>query len=156
MRRVFVIIFVLFSAVGCASDRFDWPKTYPVNWRFGELSAKEQEIYLATLDWMQHTWEKWDWPLPRKIYVELLGGDAPPDLLSRLSFPDYTVDVGSGYRHGRGVRFDIGKIAMSGPDEAIVQGGFLFGSVGGEWGEFRLVKRAGKWIVLGRTVTICS
>lgn len=118
----------------------------------------DQEIYLAVLERMFSRWESYGprLGLPVRYYIELQGSDAPPDLLAALRSHGYSVFPGSDYRHGSGVRLSLDEIQRQGRLDATVYGGYLFGSVGGEWGPFVLALKDGKWEVTSWVVDLAS
>lgn len=149
MARSFLAAIICLLTLGCASEHFDWPRSYPVNWRFGDLPPSEREVYLATLEWMMDEWGARD----VTIYIQLFDSDPPADLLAQFSSKGYQVDVASRYRHGRGIQFEVGKVRLIGHDIAEVPCGYLYGSLAGHWGDLTLTKRAGKWQVRNWTQT---
>jgi hypothetical protein len=149
MNRLFLAAIFCLSTLGCSSQHFGWPKTYPVNWRFADLSASEREIYSATIDWMMNKWGSKE----TMIFIQLFDADPPADLLAQFSSRGYKVDVGSRYRHGRGLEFDVGKVRFPGSGTAVVPCGYLYADLAGHWGDLTLTKRSGKWKVREWTQT---
>jgi hypothetical protein len=80
--------------------------------------------------------------------LSLGGSDAPEDLLKRLSTEGYVVEPGFRYREKHGILCSAEVVHFLSASKASVRGGYLFGSLGGEWGPFILEKRHGIWTIV--------
>jgi hypothetical protein len=141
-----MVALVLAAAMwaGCAAP--DLPKPPPR--AFSAWPAEEQRIYEAVFQHMFAHWHGHAGNLPERFFLRIGSFDAPDDLLARLMAQGYTVAPAYRYRHGRGFLCSAEAIRFNSPTRATVRGGYLFGLLGGEWGPFILVKRAGEWRVV--------
>jgi hypothetical protein len=114
---------------------------------FSAYPLEQQQIYDALFAHMFAQCRK-SFDAPERFFLKLDGFDAPDDLLARFTAQGYTVVPGYRYKHDRGVRCSADAIRLDSPIRATVYRGYLFGPLGGEWGQFVLVEREGKWTIV--------
>jgi hypothetical protein len=117
---------------------------------FASLEQEDRAIYTAVLEAMYTRWESYGpyLGLPKTYFISIQQKDAPNDLLESWKQKGRDVHPGSVYRHGLGVSLSLQAIERDGDQRAKVEGGYLFGDLGGEWGPFLLSRENGAWKVL--------
>jgi len=142
------LLFAMMFMVACAPLEPQKPAPHA----FGTLPSEEQQIYLALYRHMFAHWQQNKFSIPTHFYISLQGSDAPEDLLKRLSAEGYVVEPGFRYRERHGILCSTEMVHFQSPSRASVRGGYLFGSLGGEWGPFILEKRHGIWTIISWNV----
>ncbi|HEY6205741.1 MAG TPA: hypothetical protein VIW21_06200 [Chthoniobacterales bacterium] len=142
----------LLAQLGCAGSE---PRK-PAPQSFASLPAEDQQVYVALFRYMFAHWQQNPYKIPTRFYVSLRGFDAPADLLSQFKAEHYIVGPAYRYREGSGVLCSAEIINFESKSKAVVHGGYLYGSVGGEWGAFVLEKRAGFWRVISWKVEVLA
>jgi hypothetical protein len=143
--RHFIAVIGIVALSACATAPQTPVATAPP---FATFSSEQQAIYDAVFHHMFAYCRERKFDGRERFFLKLDGHDAPADLLQHYQQQGYDVLAGSHYRHGRGTECSVGKIERSSNSRARVYGGYLFGPVGGEWGNFQLKKEKGKWKVI--------
>jgi hypothetical protein len=99
-------------------------------------------------------WKGHQFNFPEQFFLTLQEQDVGSSLLEQFQAEGHPVAPGSNYRHGRGIRCSVGEIEWSSPTKVKVFGGYLFGPLGGEWGDFVLRKKNGDWHVISWKPTL--
>jgi hypothetical protein len=151
-RFCLVVIITLLTA-SCATTPLN-----PATAQFSSLNDGQRDVYLAAIHWMVGYGSDLShhYGFPVVYFVQLKGHDAPSDLLELLNQEGYKVKPGSHWREGEGVRLDLNEITIKSSSKVSVEGGFLYGSLGAEWGPIVLVRREGKWFFISFTVELLS
>jgi hypothetical protein len=142
MTRSLICFLAVVLVSGCAA------RERVTSLSFTSLPSRDREIYITVYHAMFVHWKGRRLGFPERFFLSCGKQDVGPDLLSQFQSEGYQVAPGSRYRHGRGIHCYVEKIEWTSETEAKVWGGYLFGSLGGEWGYFTLTKDHGKWSVI--------
>jgi len=137
---------------GCVSD----PDRGGARRSFFDRPLKEQQVYL---DFFRESFAQWKnnkFKFPPRFFIALDTENAPQDLLRRLRDEGYEVRDGSKWREGEGIRCDDGKIEWLSPSKVRLRGGYIYGSVGGQWGAFILQRKAEHWKIIAFKVEVVA